>query len=307
MVDSISLHSSLVPENLMRQSVRLIGNYEILYKIGKGAFGIVYKGRHRVTKKPVAIKEIPRTHGKGLEALRKEARLLIKLQHPNIVQLLGFYNDDLYYYLILEFCPYGDLLDFIRTNFPNKIVPEFQGRKLAQQIFFAIKGMHDYNIAHRDLKLENILVGEDFVAKLADFGLGRLAAESDIMTTYCGTPLMMAPEVVGRHYDTKCDIWSLGIMLFEILYGRVPFRTHVKSRGDILKVIAEPDWLQFPENVAVSDSAKDLISKMLVVDPKDRIGFEDLFTHPWITGESLITIPKEILQLGNLFFFWGIL
>lgn len=292
------IDASARTSTFLRPPERVIGNYEILNKIGKGAYGTVYRGKHRATKQVVAIKEISREHKKvSLEAIRKEARLLLRLQHPNIAQLLGFYNDESNFYLILEYCPHGDLLDFIAKNFPKKCVPEFQARKLAQHIVSAIRAMHEHNVVHRDLKLENILIGEDYVAKLADFGLGRSAEDSDVLTTYCGTPLMMAPEVVGRVYDAKCDIWSLGIMLYEILYGKVPFRGPLKTRGDILRAISEPDWLQFPKTVAVTEEAKDLISKMLIVDPKDRIDFEDLFAHPWITGQSSIPVPEEVLQL----------
>lgn len=300
MVEPKSLNSSVLDFGPKHQE-RGIGNYQILNQIGKGAFGIVYKGRHRATKMPVAIKELPRQQKKNsLESIRKEVRLLLKLHHPNIVNLLAFYNDDSNCYLILEYCPNGDLKKFVAKYFPNKQIPEPQARKLFQQIFSGIKAMHASNIVHRDLKLDNILLGENFVPKIADFGLGRTIEGSDIFTTYCGTPVMMAPEVVGRVYDAKCDIWSLGMMLYEILYGKLPFKQPLKTRGDIMKALSQPDWLEFPNTISLSEAAKDLISSMLSVDPNSRINYEDLFNHPWVTGNAAIPSLMDFQKEGNI-------
>lgn len=280
-----------IPGYLLAKSERTIGRYAIGMEIGSGNYGKVYLGYHLTTKQVVAIKEIPRKFKEVSNEIKKEARILLKLNHPNIVKMFGYFDDEHCYYLILEYCRYGDLYEFLK-HFPNNIVPEYQARILAQQIFQGIKVMHENNIVHRDLKLENILIADDYTPKIADFGLGRSAENGeDVLKTFCGTPIGMAPEIkVGATYDAKCDIWSLGVMLYEILFGKLPFG-NAKTRGDVMRTIQRDDWPAFPKLSNVTDAAKNLLRKMLIGNPKDRIDFDELFKHPWITGEAEIPSP----------------
>lgn len=279
-----------------------VGRYIIDSVIGKSNSGRVYRAFQKDTQKIVAIKEVrldrvdPNLKSKTSEMAQKEARLLLKLNHPNIVRLLNFYEDESHYYLVLEFCPHGNLEDFISNNFPENKVPEHEARRFAQQIFAGVRIMYENKIVHRDIRLENILLGEDYTAKLSDFGFGRFL-EAGIMSTITGSVSTMAPEIRrGVNYDEKCDIWSLGLVLYRMLFGGLPFADSVQSRGDILKLVSNPNWLDFPWRPPTSDAIKSLISNMLKSDPKERISYKELFEHPWITGVA--EIPRNF-DLGN--------
>ncbi len=154
--------------------------------------------------------------------------------------------------------------------------------------------MNKNKIVHRGLKLDKFLVGENYVVKLAGFNFGKILEEGVQLQTFLGL-VEMAPEIqMGVTYDEKCDIWSLGLMFYKILFGTLPFSMTKKSRGDIVKLVSKPDWLVFPETPYVTAEIKLLISHMLRRDPKERISYEELLNHPWVTGASKIPQMMEI-------------
>lgn len=254
--------------------------------IGSGSFGTVYKGVHESRKdEVVAIKEIRHVKtNAALETIQREIRILKQLKHPNLVKFINVYKDGDQINLIFEYCSHGDLGNFVK-KFPNSRVPEPQAQKLFQQIISGVRYMFNHNIVHRDLKLANLLVAEDYTIKIADFGWSRYADNSvSIMQTMCGTPSYTAPEVMEDKYGPKCDIWSLGVMLYQLLTGELPFPS--KSLVELLKQVKESHNLRFPEGV-VSPQLETLIRSMLVADPEKRIDFPALFTHYWVSGVGL--------------------
>jgi len=209
--------------------------------------------------------------------------------------LLNFYEEESAYYLVLEYCPHGNLQDFITSNYKEGKVGEYEARHLVQHILASIKVMNKNKIVHRGLKIDKFLVGENYVVKLAGFNFGKILEEGVKLQTYFVGLVEMAPEIKqGATYDKKCDIWSLGLIFYKILFGDLPFSVTKESRGDILKLVSQPDWLVFPEAPFVTTEIKFLISHMLRRDPKERVSYEELLNHPWITGASKIPQMMEI-------------
>jgi len=272
-----------------------VGNYIFIQSIGRGAFAEVFKGMHQTTHEEVAIKMISRARMRDEEVqIEKEIRILKELKHQNIVNFLDYQKTQNHYYLVFEYCKHGDLEHFIRDNYNGK-VPEYAAQKFIQQIVEGIKAMKAKNIVHRDLKLANILVSKDFVLKIADFGLARyLEKEDNLLRTMVGTPLNMDPFILERKgYNEKCDIWSLGVIFYQILVGKPPYNP---GRGadihDLLDLIKKQP-LTFPEDIPLSDSFKGLIRRMLVYEPSKRMTFEELFEHEWITGTFKVEDPNK--------------
>jgi len=274
-----------------------VGNYIFIQPIGKGAFAEVFKGVHQTTHEEVAIKMMSRAKARDEEILiEKEIRILKELSNSNIVRFLDYQKTQNHYYLIFEFCKHGDLDHFIR-DFYNGKVPELEAQKFVQQIIEGIKAMKAKNIVHRDLKLANILVSKDFILKIADFGLARFMEKDDLLLkSIVGTPLNMDPLILEKKgYSEKCDIWSLGVIFYQILVGRPPYNP---GRGagimDLLALIQRQPLI-FPQDVPLSDSVKQLIKSMLMYDVNKRISFEELFNHEWVTGKYVVEDPKANL------------
>ncbi|CAK77018.1 unnamed protein product (macronuclear) [Paramecium tetraurelia] len=278
-----------------------IQNYQILKVIGKGAFAIVYQGQHLKTKEIVAIKQISTDMQEGphknkmLELFNQEIQIMKSIKHQNIVQLkeVQYTSDSIN--MILEYCALGDLEKYIKKNSAKNRLPENEAKPIILQLLDAMKILRLKNVVHRDLKLANILINEQMQIKLGDFGFAK-SVTTDLLESYCGTPITMAPEILKKYdnYDHKCDIWSLGIMIYQILYGQPPF---VSKKGTVTDLINEIEKqnINFPEQLGISSECVDLIRKMLVEDPKKRASFEDIFRHPWCLTE-VIDLRKSILQ-----------
>ncbi|CAD8091745.1 unnamed protein product [Paramecium sonneborni] len=278
-----------------------IQNYQILKVIGKGAFAIVYQGQHVKTKEIVAIKQISTDMQEGphkekmLQLFNQEIEIMKAIKHQNIIELkeVQYTSDSIN--MILEYCGLGDLEKYIKKNSAKNRLAESEAKPLILQLLDAMKMLRLKNVVHRDLKLANILINEQMQIKLGDFGFAK-SVMSDLMESYCGTPITMAPEILKKNdnYDHKCDIWSLGVMIYQILYGQPPFIPKKATVIDLIKEI-EKQNISFSEQVVVSSECKDLIRKMLVEDPKKRTSFEDIFTHPWCVKEQ-IDLRKSVLQ-----------
>lgn len=296
-----------------------IGQYELKSKLGKGTFGTVYLGKHIPSKNKIAIKMINREGLKQEQQNRLEQEILCQrsVSSTNIVSLIDVQKTENNFYLILEYCAGGDLGQFIKSHGP---VDEETTQRWMQQLAEGFKALKSKNIIHRDLKLQNILLTENStkaVLKLADFGMSRFLGE-ELAQTWLGTPLYMAPEMFQNKegYDYKADIWSLGVVMYELLTGEPPIR--VQKREDI--PLAQKNLKKWPPNI--SPECSDLLSKLLAYNAKDRISFEELFVHPFIykpepnrsvspvkTESKLETIPQDDFELlddhetGNDFVF----
>ncbi|CAG8534211.1 7323_t:CDS:2, partial [Ambispora leptoticha] len=194
-------------------------------------------------------------------------------------------------YIVMEYVPEKEFFDLI---YEKRCLTENQTRKAFYQIFNAIKYLHDRNIIHRDLKPENILMvdKEKMTLKLSDFGLSKLLGNSDeVMTTLCGTPTYVAPEILtsreSRSYNSKVDMWSLGVILYVCLCGFPPF-SNDRSPPRLTEQIRNGNYA-FPSPMwdTISDNAKDLISKLLVTNPDQRLSADQAIEHPFMKNGVL--------------------
>lgn len=217
---------------------------------------------------------------KELKDIANEIQIVKECDHPNIVKMFEEYEDHKYLYIVTELLKGGELFDELarRRKFTEK-----DCGKIIKQVLEALAYCHAKNIVHKDLKPENILLEskKDIESiKLIDFGTAQRFTRGDKMTTVIGTPYYVAPEVLRGSYDEKCDIWGVGVIMFILLSGTPPFNG--KDDDAIMKAVAKGNY-EFRPNKwrGVSREAKDLISKMLVLDTEDRISAQQALDHPW--------------------------
>ncbi len=258
-------------------------NYILLKTIGKGTFGKVKLAKHIPTKEEVAIKILEKSKindDEELKRVNKEIKYLKHLNHPNIVHLYEIVETQNNYYIVMEYISGGELFNYIVKN---KRLTELESSFFFNQIINGLEEIHKYHICHRDLKPENLLLTSDNkIIKIIDFGLSN--EYIDYLNTPCGSPCYAAPEMIkGRKYNgLSIDIWACGIILFAMVYGFLPFddKDNEKLFNKILKCN-----LVFPPNdkIYVSNECKDLIKRIIKLNPKERISLEDIKKHPFIT------------------------
>ncbi|POS83454.1 threonine protein kinase [Erysiphe pulchra] len=257
-----------------------LGMFEIGKPLGKGKFGRVYLARERSSGFICALKVLHKNElqqGKVEKQVRREIEIQSNLRHPNILQLYGHFHDSKRVFLILEYAGKGELYKHLRKE--NRF-PEWKAAQYIAQMAAALKYLHKKHVMHRDIKPENILVGIHGEIKISDFGWS-VHAPNNRRNTMCGTLDYLPPEMIkpGSHdnyYTEKVDLWSLGVLTYEFLVGEAPFEdTPVMTQRRIAR--AEMTIPSF-----VSPEAKDLIKRLLVLDPEKRIPLEQIQTHPWI-------------------------
>jgi len=267
-----------------------VDNYILERKIGAGQFGEVFKGFNKNTGQDVAVKVIRRDllKGKFLELLENEIKVLKSCDNPNIMKLYDMKKTANNFYLITEYCNEGDLGDYLKQK---KYLTEDEAVEYFLQILNGFKTLVKTNIMHRDFKLANILKHNGTV-KIADFGFSKLLGKEGITGTMLGSPLNMAPEVLdGAMYNNKADIWSIGTVFYELLFGRPPFLA--SNMIELMKNIKQKK-LDIPKKINnISPEAEDALRKMLTVDPHNRIDWDELFKHP-ITFYREEKIKKEL-------------
>nr|XP_020729312.1 serine/threonine-protein kinase ULK3 isoform X1 [Odocoileus virginianus texanus] len=263
-------------------------------RLGSGTYATVYKAyAKKDTREVVAIKCVAKKslNKASVENLLTEIEILKGIRHPHIVQLKDFQWDSDNIYLIMEFCAGGDLSRFIHTR---RILPEKVARVFMQQLASALQFLHERNISHLDLKPQNILLSslEKPHLKLADFGFAQHMSPRDEKHVLRGSPLYMAPEMVcQRQYDARVDLWSVGVILYEALFGQPPFAS--RSFSELEEKIRSNRVIELPLRPQLSQDCRDLLQRLLERDPSRRISFQDFFAHPWVdlehmpSGESL--------------------
>ncbi|KAJ0056242.1 hypothetical protein NL108_004523, partial [Boleophthalmus pectinirostris] len=221
------------------------------------------------------------------ENLLTEIEILKTIKHPHIVQLKDFQWDAENIYLILEWCSGGDLSRFIRSR---RILPERIARRFLQQIACALQFLHEKNISHLDLKPQNILLSGS-VLKLADFGFAQYMSPWDEQSVLRGSPLYMAPEMVcRRQYDSRVDLWSVGVILYEALFGRAPFAS--RSYAELEDKIRSNQPIELPPGTRVSKDCRDLLLRLLERNPDARITFAEFFMHPFVDLEHMPSVES---------------
>ena len=270
-------------------------NYEKLNLLGKGTFGSVIKVKHKITGEIRAMKIIKNLYAsnsnKTDDKFLREIQVLKTLEHPNIIKIYEYYIDEENHYIITELVTGGELYDtivkFQRFN-------EKKAAYIMRQILSALNYLHSHGIVHRDIKPENILVeknikkskekhGEDEInIKIIDFGASNFFKSDQKLTLKIGSPYYIAPEVLNKCYNEKCDIWSAGVVLYVMLTGNFPFVGN--TRQQLFENIKTGKYnTSVKEYKAISQKAKDLIKQMLELDSTKRISAADCLNSPFFS------------------------
>lgn len=265
--------------------------------LGEGAFGIVKKGFCKRTNEAVAIKIVHKEtmSRKEIRGIRQEIDILKSLCHKNIVRLYDSYETDKQFFLVMEFINGSELFDLIVDE--TNTFSEKEIRKIMKELCEALLYARDRGIIHRDLKPNNVMVNENGVIKLIDFNMSYKmdvdAIDFSIMQTLCGTTTFLAPEVAsGKAYSSKCDVWSLGVILYCLTSGGfLPFFTDVDGENgeiDLFDMVRCGKWSFKPAAVweNVSNEIKDLIKNMLTKKVDKRFCYEQILAHEWMKSNS---------------------
>jgi len=254
-------------------------SYKIKNKIGEGGVGCVFLAKFIKTKEKVAIKEMKITE-KNLKALTTEISIMKTCDHPNIIKYFDSFLDDKNLIVVMEYMKGGCLTDVL-DQFLEIKMNEAQISRTCLETLKGLKYLHDNNRIHRDIKSDNILVSETTV-KLADFGFAaQLTKNQRRRCTVVGTPYWMAPELIRAHpYDSRVDVWSLGIMAMEMAEGEPPYLQHPPLRALFLITTKGIPPLKYPN--LWSNNFKDFLSRCLTVDPDLRPSSTALLNHPFL-------------------------
>ena len=273
--------------------------------IGKGSFAKVYKGFDVETDKIIAVKIVDLTDftEKIKTRSKREITLLQTINHKNIIKLYNFLDKGNKWFIILEYCKGGDLAHLIKKR---KCFDEMTCKEYITQLSDGLKYLRSVNIMHRDLKPQNILFDDDFeTLKIIDFNFSTRLEHDDLAKTLCGSPLYMAPELLDRDcesYTWKTDLWSVGIILYEMLYSKNPY-FDIKNVIKLSRVLKTRKIVFSPTNFfgeELSEECLSFIQGLLVVDPDDRMSWDNFFEHNWINEEEDYTPPPSQTKPINI-------
>ena len=270
--------------------------------IGKGAFGEVWKVSHKTTGKIYVIKVIDKSSIKGLrliDQINREIEIMYKLNHPHIIKLINHFEDNEKIYLIMPYASKGQLYSLLRKQV------RFDQRTAAQymrEVLEAVRYIHSFSpkIIHRDIKPENLLLDENYRVLLSDFGWSNFLDENEFRKTFCGTPEYLSPEMAKKEgHNEMVDIWAMGVLMFEFLAGYSPFfGSCPKELYNNIKKLK----IQWP--VDFPPLAKNLITKILKINPSERLSINEILDHAWFTQNpplrhvltNYLTNEKDILK-----------
>jgi len=269
--------------------------YEIKETLGKGSFAVVKRAVRKSDGKQFAIKVIKKSklNSEELAVVHDEVEIMHKIKHQNCVTLYEMYETPKKIYMVLELLTGGELFDRIvaKSSYSEK-----EASDVIRSVCSAVTYLHSIGIVHRDLKPENLIYqseAADSPIKITDFGLAKYRAlqggKSEAMTTACGTPGYVAPEVLKNEpYGKAVDMWSLGVILYILLCGFPPF--YHESTAQLYKQIKRGEY-DFPDPywTDISPAAKDLVRGLLTVDPSKRLTGPQVLQHPWIVGSNVPT------------------
>lgn len=263
-----------------------------LVKLDEGSSGTVYKGIYLKTNQKVAIKIIQIKADTKLDTLENEIAMMESCRHENIVEYIGAFSNSQDLWIVMEYMSGGKLTDLLlNTHFSE---PEIAA--VCKYCLIALKYLHDGQRIHRDIKSDNVLLGADGTVKLADFGFcAELSSAADKRRSVVGTPYWMAPEVIrGVDYDTKVDIWSLGIMALEMADGEPPLLDLPPLRALFIIATQPPPSLREPEKW--SSTFKDFLAAALAKSPQKRASADELLEHPFIQKACDTKFLVELLK-----------
>ncbi len=301
---------------MQKGTLKSIGNYILLSKIGKGTFASVYSGINQETGEVVAIKQIEiskiNSSKETYKNLQNEFLILSKIKHNNIIKLIDCKKTKNNIYFILDYCNGGNLSEYMRyyEKKEGKLLNESDIQKLLRQLILGLEYMHKKNIIHRDLKLENILLNfndikkkfnseqkiqkvdyskvslnDSFTLKIADLGFSKNISKELYAHTFLGTPITISPDVLfgnanERKYNTKADLWSLGVITYQLLIGYPPFNFY----DNVLQIFQKIKYGKYkiPTNIKISVEAISFINGLLQFYPEKRFNWEQIKRHPFI-------------------------
>ncbi len=281
-----------------------IQDFEIKKELGVGSFGKVYLVIHKKTNVKYAIKAIDKRNKTNQEEkpyFRREIEIMYKVHHPNVVKLFGHFEDNDYCYFIMEYISKGNVFSLMpkdkKKKFSSQIVAS-----LMKDVISAVYYLHNMNppIIHRDIKPENILLAEGLIGKLTDFGWSNYLQDEKERYTTCGTPIYLAPEIINESgHDERVDIWCIGVLLFELSTGNIPFPG---NDLETLKYNITNLKINWPKDIGLD--VKNLIMKILKVDPKMRISLVEMLNHPFFTkyfpnAASCLIKPNQNLKYNT--------
>ncbi|KAL2629102.1 hypothetical protein R1flu_013788 [Riccia fluitans] len=280
-----------IKDSVLQRTTEQIGKlYKMGHKLGQGQFGTTYFCQEKATGKAFACKTISKRKlvvQDDVEDVRREIQIMHHLSgHPNVVQIRDAYEDDANVYLVMELCAGGELFDRIvkKGNYS-----EAAASALCRTIVGVIAACHSLNVMHRDLKPENFLLAnksEDAPLKTTDFGLSVFFKPDEKFTNLVGSPYYIAPEVLNRNYGPEADIWSAGVILYILLSGVPPFWGETDQAIFNKITRGRVDYSSYPWP-GISASAKDLVKRMLDMNPKTRITAKEVLLHPWIAVDGV--------------------
>lgn len=261
--------------------------YDTQNKIGRGSSGVVYLGYHHQTRDKVAIKRVDINNlADKMTKIWNEIHIMKEMDHPNVVTLYDVYIDikNEYLYLIMEYCEGSDLSDYIQ----DYLLDLGQIHQFISQLRDGLFYLHQKGIVHRDLKPHNLLLKNDTtnatnnVIKIADFGLSTNNNNGSLMQTMCGSPLYMSPEIIEHQkYTAKSDLWSIGIIIYQLIYHQHPFQDCRNFAELTQKIKSEP--IRYPKKPALDNLTMDLLEGLLNKNPHNRMNWQDFFNHPWFS------------------------
>ena len=283
-----------------------IGGYRLNRCVGSGTFGGVWECVDPRTNTSYAAKVIDIDNILNQEMFkhfRNELTVHSRLNHPGITKLVDAFGDDQNVYIILELCDGGDMSEVVKDHGG---LSEDDAKYYFKQIMEAVAYLHKAGVAHRDIKLDNILVTQDQTTKLTDFGLCRETPNNNLMETTCGTLYFASPEILlGEPYDgTKADIWSCGVTLYAMVANHFPWVGENEGDRETAQQIVDANII-FPADF--SYDLKSLLSRMLDPDPNTRLTAEEVLESPWLadvevesTGESTDPDPDLAERVEQL-------
>lgn len=281
----------------------LANSFKLKYKVhdqdfAKGAYGKILLASDLASGEKVVIKKIPRTT--PIRMINNEVRAGKAIgSHPNIATLYEYIDEPDFHYLVFQFIQGQDLFTYLeKLNFAPRT--ETEARSTVSQILKALQHIHNRSIAHRDIKLENILIDANGKITVIDLGLcAFMEAEGKgrLCRDWCGSDNYLGPEIVRRtpYNGYLADVFSTGVVLFALLFGVFPFE-NLRVNGHNSASLALKVKVRFPSDVKVSNSAKDLLQRMLEDDPDKRITVKEVLEHEWIQGSDYDAMSMDSLR-----------
>ena len=274
--------------------------YDITYELGSGSFSSVKLGINKINKQKVAVKimEKKKMSSTRLESARTEIEIMKICQHPNIIRFIDSYENADFIYIFMEYCEGGTFFKFLQKR--NFILKEEMAVNIIHKICMAIYYFHSYGITHRDLKPENILMTskeDDAELKILDFGLGKIIGPNEKCSEPYGTIIYCAPEIIlDLPYTKNVDSWSLGIITYIVLFGRLPFWDKDKNKLSSKITKTTPIYKVLDNNYKISDEAKNFIQSLLIKDQYKRMSIKQALEHKWFQKYNKDFVKYRLLN-----------